>query len=560
MPKKLMRLLTFAAVLQLGLPCLAQADEVDPGDPQYQPTPQTDIWQYYVNNDDKGHMRGFLWIPPQCKYVRGVILGQQVILEHLMLEDPQVRAAAAREGLAIVLLSSFNIGYKIDDPTQALLDHMLAQFADMSGYSEIAKAPLLTIGHSGGGIWTWNIAYRNPTRTFGLVTIGSAAISPPDWLPKASVDGIPTLSITGQYESWGVAKPAEVQKPAEHHWRWLRGDLLSMRGRNLGALNSELVEPGGTHFGWKPETAHYVGMFIEKAAHYRIPATPPADGQPVQLKPLSLESGWLQDCMFMRPSRYAPAPYASYEGDPYLAMWHMDGDLAKANDDFDRRDKGKKLQMVTFLKPDETPNDPAWIQGLDFNPLPDGMTVKVKADFVKETPPELSFPTKQELGHADGPIRFKLIGGWTGGNEQTGPDTFRIRMDRLGYTRGFGSLMIMAYQMGDDQYAYCEQSVGIGFKDNSQGNAQTITFPSIPDQRLGAKEIELKATSDSGLPVDYFVLAGPAYIQGGKLILTDIPVRAKLPITVTVVASQWGRIIEPKVQTAKPVVQTFQIQ
>ena len=73
------------------------------------------------------------------------------------------------------------------------------------------------------------------------------------------------------------------------------------------------------------------------------------------------------------------------------------------------------------------------------------------------------------------------------------------------------------------------------------------------------KEISLNGTADSGLPVYYYVKEGPAEIKGDKLVLTKIPSRAKFPVKVTVVAWQYGRSGEPKVQTAEGVEQSFYI-
>ena len=366
---------------------------------------------------------------------------------------------------------------------------------------------------------------------------------------------MPVLDISGQYET-----PGEVERTIDWHWKWCRGALLAMRGINKFSYVSLLVGPRCTHFAWDEAHARYVAMFIEKAAHYRIPAGAPGAGQPVKLNSIALESGWLADCTFMTPSRYAPAPYKAYTGDPYLAMWHLDGDLAKANDSYRAKDKGKKLQMVAFVEDGKT-LAPAWIQPLKFQPLEDGMTVKVRADFVRETPPELSFPRKQTLGHAKGPIQFRLIGGWAGGNEQTGPDTFRIRMDRIGYIRRIDSLMIMAFHSGDEEYAYCEQSVTIGFPGkNTQGTPQQIDFPLIPNQKADAGPITLKAACDTGRPIDYLVLAGPANVVGNTLVFSKIPPRTKYPVKVTVVASQWGRSVPPLFQSAIPVEQTFSIE
>jgi hypothetical protein len=94
---------------------------------------------------------------------------------------------------------------------------------------------------------------------------------------------------------------------------------------------------------------------------------------------------------------------------------------------------------------------------------------------------------------------------------------------------------------------------------NKAGTAQKITFDDIPDQATGTKEVQLHAVSDSGLPVRFYVKVGPAEIHGDKLVFTPIPPRSKMPISVTVVAWQWGRSVEPAVQTAQPVEKTFRI-
>jgi hypothetical protein len=93
----------------------------------------------------------------------------------------------------------------------------------------------------------------------------------------------------------------------------------------------------------------------------------------------------------------------------------------------------------------------------------------------------------------------------------------------------------------------------------TEGKAQVITFPEIPDQKAGIRTVPLQATSDCGLPVDYYVVAGPAVLDGRQLALTDIPVKSRYPVKVTVVAYQWGRIIEPLIQSAEPVERTFLI-
>jgi hypothetical protein len=512
------------------------------------------VWQFSIANPN-GKGRTFLWIPPSCRQVRGVVLAQQVILEKVALEDPVIRQAAAAEDLALALVIPACIGeYDEKGGGAQTLQKILDGLADVSGYGEISQAPLLPIGHSGGAIWAWNTAYWDPGRCFGVVGLKSAPIHPPAYAPKANVDGVPILAVTGQYESWGVKN-----HPADWHWHWVRGTLLEFRAIGVESLMSELVEPGVTHFGWDNDLAAYVAAFMRKAAHYRIPAELPSDGQPVRLNHLALSSGWLTDITLMTPPRYPAALYEQYAGDPTLAFWNLDEELARANEAYGATRKNKELQEVTFVE-DGKPLPTAWLEDLKFEPQSDGMTVKVAADFLHSTPPEMSYPHPRALGHANGPILFRLIGGWHGSGEQTGPDTFRIKLDRFFFSRPWGSMMIMAYQPGDDRYAYAEQAAGIKFPPfNKAGRPQEIAFAPIADQHAGAGPIPLHASSDADLPVEFCVIDGPAEIEGHTLKLTQIPPRTKMPAHVTVTAYQWGRSIEPLVQSAKPVEETFSI-
>ena len=71
--------------------------------------------------------------------------------------------------------------------------------------------------------------------------------------------------------------------------------------------------------------------------------------------------------------------------------------------------------------------------------------------------------------------------------------------------------------------------------------------------------MKLGATSDAGVPVYYCVREGPAEVDGDFLKFTGIPPRAKFPVRVTVVAWQYGRAGEPKLQSAAPVTRSFNL-
>ncbi len=498
------------------------------------------------------------------------------------MDDPIIRAAAAKENLALVLTVSSALGeFHYNEGADKALQKILDDLAVESGYGEISTAPLLPIGHAEGGMTVWNLIYWNPGRVIGGVILHSNVSLPPSWDKSATPDGVPVLAVSGEYESWGSPK-----EPLDKHWRALRGGLLDMRGSYDEALVNEVVQPGAGHYSWEEPLARHVAMFIQKAARYRIPAamsgttgavvsgtlvsgttgalvsgavnvtTPPLP--PGKLNHLPLESGWLTDITLLTPSDYAPAPFNQFNQDPTLAFWHLDAEIAKATEGFEASRRGKVDQRVTFVQ-DGVPLAAGAIESLKFEPVDDGMTVKLKADFLTKTPEGVANAGKP-LARAPGQIKFRLVGGDGGGGEQTGPDTMRIRFDNFQMSRRTNNLQVIAFQEGDEKFAYAEQAAQIAYPEkNTEGAPQTIDFPKIEDTKAGAASITLAATSSSGLRVEYYVRNGPAVVDGTNLKLTSIPPRSKYPVKVTVVAYQWGRTIDPLFQSAEPVERTFSI-
>jgi hypothetical protein len=140
-----------------------------------------------------------------------------------------------------------------------------------------------------------------------------------------------------------------------------------------------------------------------------------------------------------------------------------------------------------------------------------------------------------------------------------GGGRFRIAPDR---TSGSGATYLALRQPGTADVREVVQPANVDIQSlrNSAGKAQMITFPKLPDLRPDSPPVPLAATSDAGLPVQFYVVAGPAVVRDGRLVLTKIPPRAKFPVAVRVAAWQWGRAAEPKVRTADVVEQTVLIQ
>ena len=129
-------------------------------------------------------------------------------------------------------------------------------------------------------------------------------------------------------------------------------------------------------------------------------------------------------------------------------------------------------------------------------------------------------------------------------------------------TKRSREIWFAAVYPGDSSYKRSVQTASIQFPlRNEKGKDQTITFPPIGNQKLGAAPVKLAAVSNaSGAVVHYYVREGPAKIANGDhLEFTPIPPRTNFPIKVTVVAWQWGRSINPLLKTAEPVKRSFHI-
>ncbi len=332
-------------------------------------------WHYTLEiprPDRKGKPRNpaiaKLWLPPDARTggrVRGLIYCGDIDIAKKLATDPLIRQAAAEADLGILqfdpaLDATFNW---VDRDSGEKLDATLAHFAQNSGHPELAHTPLLTIGHSTGGIFARNIAYWRPSQTLGVLHIKSGNFQ--DGIPdiSRSLAGVPLLAINGEFEQFGPAGgdikgglrsqyslDENKSKYNQTQWILVRGQLLDRRRKNPANLMSLVVHRGGAHTDWSDDMTRIAAQFIRSAAAARLPDEMPDNPRdPVTLNTLTPESGWLSD-PDIKDSKHAPAPYADYTGDKTQAFWHLDHDVTTMVNDY--HDQG-------WDTPDPTATDPA---------------------------------------------------------------------------------------------------------------------------------------------------------------------------------------------------------
>ena len=512
-------------------------------------------WQWSVeikeliSEETNAHPSAYLWIPENCNQVRAVIIGQHNMTEETIFEHPEFRKNMGKLGIAEIWITpGIDQRWDVTKGTRQIFETMMKNLSEISGYAELEFAPVIPIGHSAMATYPWNFAAWNPERTLAVLSIhgdsprthltgyGRANL---DWGTR-TIEGIPSLMVMGEDEWWEDRLITSFDYRREYP----------------NAPLAFLADAGHGHFDISDELIDYLSLFLKKTVEYRLPEHSSLDA-PIQLIPVEAKNGWLADRWRKNEKPTAEAAsYDKYEGDKHHAFWYFDKEMADATEKYYANERGKTEQYIGFEQKGKliTFNPKSHVRmSPSFQPEADGVTFHLKAVYTDTLRNEYS------KEHSTRPIRMSRI---CGPVEVVNDTTFTVRFYRMGLDnpKRTGGICLMASVKQDHKYRSAVQQVEIRIPyRNKEGIPQRIIFPKLSDVKASVKEISLNGTADSGLPVYYYVKEGPAEIKGDKLVLTKIPPRAKFPVKVTVVAWQYGRSGEPKVQTAEAVEQSFYI-
>lgn len=520
-------------------------------------------WQWSVpvegvtSQETQGHPRAFLWIPPTCRRVRAVVVGQHNMQEEPILEHPKFRAALADLNFGEVWVTPpLDPWFRFDKGAGEQFDAMMAALAKESGYGELARAPIAPIGHSAAASFPWNFAAWNPGRTLAAISISGQwpywdSPDQPKWGAK-TIDGVPGIVTMGEYE-WADERAAEGLKQLAAHPR---------------VPMSMLSEPAAGHFDSTDAKVEYLALYLKKAARYRLPSKAAPDGT-ATLRPIDpTREGWLVDrWRFNQPPAASAAPVSQYRGKRDEAFWFFDEEMARSTEKIQATFRGQQADLVGYSQNGKVlPQVDGTHQQvtIPFLPIGDGLTFQLTGAFLDSVPPGrperwTGLKAESPIGHGSGPIRIDRI---CGPVEKLSDDSFAIRFYRMGIDnhKRSNEIWLVATNAGDGRYKRAAEQAVLHFPlRNNQGAEQRIDFPEIANRKRGAGALKLEARSSAGVKVYFYVREGPE-IEGGTLRFTGIPPRSRFPVKVTVVAWQWGRSIEPKLKTADPVERSFWIE
>lgn len=508
----------------------------------------------------------YLWIPEDCRRLRGLLILCANVPEHMLVGHPAIRGVCTTNDLGIVWCTpsfmnfSKNAAKGTDNArdyktTTAFLQQLLDGLAQTSGYAEVAMVPWLPMGESGHLLMVDALVEQHPERCIAGIWIKNNHLPPKNRT-------VPALVAFGTSQEWSQDK-SDIRTNWNNIGPAYAG-ILDQRQRNPDWPLSYVIDGSSGHFDCSERLTQFFARYIDRVARARLAN----DGSPA-LNPVSLKCGFLADLPVPGHKNRPVTAFAETPTEARGVPWYFDQASAEEAQAIARINWKAETQLPAFA--DEkgevfpfTFNGITWIP-INKKPAPtasslptpvleteaDGVTFTLKGVLLDKLP--VNFVGAGEpLARAPDTPSVEWLCGCV---EPLGNNHFRLALDRTWPS----PIYVAVRQRGADTIRAVVQPGQISRDNQSDGVAQKITFAPIPDVKAGTASIPLVAKSDAGLPVSFFVVVGPAVVKDGRLVFTRIPPRAKFPLTVTVGAWQWGRGTEPKVKTAEIVRQTFHL-
>lgn len=439
----------------------------------------------------------YLWIPEKCQRVRGLLVMAANVPEHMLVGNQTIRNVAAANDLAI-LWSTPSFWYskaRHDDQVNedktvvAFLQTLLDGLSQTSGYPEIATVPWLPMGESGHLLMVDALVEAAPERCIAGIWIKNAHLPPHNRT-------VPALVVFGSAQEWGQDKV-----DIDTRWNNLTpyDNVLKQRKANPNWPLSFVFDGGSGHFDVSERLVKYFAHYIAAVTKARLTK----DGS---LRTIPMNQGVVADLHL--PGHEIPG----------VGPWFFDASSAREAQDIAAINWKAQSQLPAFedAKGNILPFDFNGISSITPEMEADGITFRLKPVMLNKLPANFVH-AGTPIAKAPGTPALEWL---SGAIEPLGDGRFRVALDR---TWSNQAIYLAARQKGTATIRDAVQPLGVKLQRNNTGTPQKIQFDSIADVNLGVPSVPLHAVSDSGLPVGYFVVAGPATIQDGKVVFTPLP-------------------------------------
>lgn len=499
----------------------------------------------------------YLWIPESCKQLRGLLIMGANVPEQMLVGHRSIRKVCADNNLGIIWSTPSFMNFKKSTnsdgkalnmaleykTTVDFLQQLLNGLADKSGYPEVATVPWLPMGESAHLLMVDALMEQSPERCMAGIFIKN------NHLPPKNRE-IPTLVAFGTAQEWGQDK-IDIRT----RWNDVEGaykNIVSVRKKNPNWPLSYIIDGSSGHFDCSEKLVKYFANYIDLVAKFRL-----SDDGGSTLKPVQISNGFLAHMPISDSYDKPVVTYVNAKSDETEMPWFFDKESAIEAQSFARINWKADTQLPAFMDGNGT------VAPFSFNGISkliptdmgyDGITFSFKPVILEEIPSNFAIGAGEKLAKTKNEPTLEWL---CGQFKPIGNNQFRVSLDRM-YPSMTSYLGVRL--QGDEKIRTIFQPGGLTIPKNNTGQVQKITFEKIKDVTVGTKSVQLIASSDSGLEVNYYVVSGPAIVENDKLIFTKIPPKSKFPITVTVAAWQWGRSVEPKIKMAEIIKQNFSIK
>ena len=553
--------------------------------PEAMRSPVNKVFQFNYNGEYNGwadgsktSARAYLWIPEECKKLKGLLILCANVPEQMIAGHEAIRKVCADNNLGIVWFPGSFYNFKKtglnqtkeDDKNVAFLQQILDNLANISGYPEVATVPWIPIGESAHLLMSDALVEQKPEHCIAGIWLKNNHLPPKNRTT-------PALVIYGSAQEWAQDKP-DPKNNTDLRNRWSTNAIqgydypLKERKSHPDWPLTYAVDGSSGHFDFSEKLIPMLAHYIDQVSKARLP-----DDGSTNLKTIDPTKGYLADLPLPGHESNRVTSYTNAAPDALGVPWFFDKESADAAQALARinwsaesqvpgvADTNGKIFPFTF-------NGITWVT-FNSKPVPytnavstnemitppmlesesDGITFQLKGVLLDKIPANfVSAGAGEKLAISPGEPTIEWMSGCV---EPLGGNRFRIAPDR----NWPSSIYLAVRQKGTDTVRESVQPLQMSRDFNSEGTPQTITFEKIPDVKSGTTTVPLKATASSGLPVGFFVDAGPAIVKDGNLVFTKVPPNSKLPLTVTIGAWQFGRYAEPKIKRADIVRQSFQL-
>ncbi|MBC8001661.1 MAG: hypothetical protein H7X97_03640, partial [Opitutaceae bacterium] len=139
------------------------------------------LWLWRERSEIAGKpVDAFLWTDPAGEAPRALMLVVRNFAELEFCADPVIRAALAKNRIALALVSPNAFGsHDPPEPAWEKTVEILESLEKTSGLPGLAALPLIPFGHSAAGPWARNLTWHHPERLAGMIHYNSGQFVPP---------------------------------------------------------------------------------------------------------------------------------------------------------------------------------------------------------------------------------------------------------------------------------------------------------------------------------------------------------------------------------------------